>query len=253
MERHGLKINANKCEFGKQELDFLGHQIDKNGIAPITTKVSAIRDYELPKTIKDLGRFLGMLNFYRRFVKQTATTLATLYDLLVKYNKLPKSKVMQWEPQQLQSFDNAKNALADVTNLAYPIPNAQLILAADANDVAVEAVVHQQDTEGNITPVGFFSRRLDKRQQKFSTFSRELLAVYLGVCHFRTTIEFRHVVINTDHMTLVHSARKCRREGNFGGNRTIDVNCELFNRMEACPRFNKPNSRCSIESSTANN
>ena len=94
-----------------------------------------------------------MLNFYRRFVRQAAATLVPLYDLVVKYNKLPKSKVMQWEPQQLQAFDNAKNALADATNLAYPIPNAQLILAADASDLAVGAVLHQQDTEGNITPL----------------------------------------------------------------------------------------------------
>ena len=98
------------------QLDFLGHHIDKNGITPITTKVSAIRDYKQPKTIKNLCRYLGMLNFYRRFVKQAATTLTPLYDLVVKYNKFPKSKVMQWELQQLQAFDNTKNALADATN-----------------------------------------------------------------------------------------------------------------------------------------
>ena len=91
-------------------------------------------------------------------MKQAAVTLAPLYDLVVNYNKFRKSKVMQWEPQQLQAFDNAKNALADATNLAFPIPNAQLILAADASDLGVGAILHQQDTEGNITPLGFFSR-----------------------------------------------------------------------------------------------
>ena len=114
---------------------------------------------------------------------------------------------MQWEPQQLQAFDDAKNALADATNSAYPIINAQLILAADVSALAVWAVLHQQDIKGNITPLGFFSRRLDKRQQKFSTFSRELLAIDLEIRHFRTTIEGRHVVINTDQMALVHAAR----------------------------------------------
>ena len=101
----------------------------------------------------------------------------------------------------------------DATNLAYLIPNAQLILAADASDVAVGAVLHQQDTEGNITPLGFFSRRLDKKQQNLSTFFRELLAVYLGVRHFRTTIEGRNVVINTNHMALVHAARNAGERG----------------------------------------
>ena len=71
----------------------------------------------------------------------------------------------------------------------------------------VPAVLHQQDCEGNITPLEFFSRRLDKQQRKFSTFGRELLAVYLGVRHFRTTIKGRHLVINTDHQALVNAAK----------------------------------------------
>ena len=95
---YGLKINVLKCEFGKTELNFLGHHIDTNGIKPLKEKVSAISDYTLPIVIKDLRRYLGMLNFYRRFLPNVTETIAPLYDIVKVYNHRRKNKQIKWKP-----------------------------------------------------------------------------------------------------------------------------------------------------------
>ena len=74
----GLRISPLKCEFGALSMEFLGHLINKDGIAPLPEKVTVMRSYETPRTAKELRRYLGMINFYRRFVPKSAETLQPL-------------------------------------------------------------------------------------------------------------------------------------------------------------------------------
>ena len=79
---NGLIINRAKCVFGAPSLDFLGYRVDANGVAPLPQKVEAIRQIPAPTTIKELQRFLGALNYYRRFVPHAAAILSPLYEAL---------------------------------------------------------------------------------------------------------------------------------------------------------------------------
>ena len=72
LREHGLVINVSKCKFGRNNLDFLGHHITSTGITPLLEKVEAITHLEEPKTIKGLQGFVGMVNFYRRFIPAAA-------------------------------------------------------------------------------------------------------------------------------------------------------------------------------------
>ena len=74
----GLRISPLKCEFGATSMEFLGHLINQDGIAPLPEKVAAMRSYETPRMTKELRRYLGMINFYRRFVPKSAETAAPL-------------------------------------------------------------------------------------------------------------------------------------------------------------------------------
>ena len=95
LEEHGLVIHDKKCEFGVEEIVFLGHLVDKHGIRPMPSKVEAINNYPEPTNAKDpvkaMERFLGMWNYYHRFVPNAAQVLKPLYNAIVDAEKpLPK-------------------------------------------------------------------------------------------------------------------------------------------------------------------
>ncbi|KHJ40424.1 integrase core domain protein, partial [Trichuris suis] len=100
---YGVRINPAKCTLAAQSLTFLGHQIDKNGVSPSPDKVEAIRAFPTPTTTKQLRQFLGMINFYRRFLPNIAVTLAPL-DALVS----PQCQQITLSPSQLEAFETAK-------------------------------------------------------------------------------------------------------------------------------------------------
>ena len=206
LSEYGLRISPHKCEFGKSSLDFLGHHISAAGIAPLASKVSAIQDFSLPTHAKGLRRYLGILNFYRRFLKGAAEIVAPLYDLCGESNKRSKSTPLTWTKQTTSAFQRSKKCLADAALLTYPVSGAPVSIATDASDSAVGAVL-QQLVDGAWRPLGFFSRRLDKKQLAWSVFQKELLAVFLGVRHFLYYLGGVDFTILTDHAALIGAAR----------------------------------------------
>ena len=199
LQRNGLVVRYDKCTFGVQEVDFLGHHLSSAGVSPLPAKVSAVRHFPTPSTVKALQEFLGMINFYHRFLPGIAASLAPLYTAL---NGKPKH--LKWGPEQEKAFLAAKEALAAATLLSFPAPNATLRLTTDASNIAVGAVLEQMTTE-QPRPLAFFSRKLTKAETRYSTFDRELLAVYLAVRHFRHFLEGVSFTIFTDHLPLVQA------------------------------------------------
>ncbi|BHF83219.1 hypothetical protein SprV_0802636100 [Sparganum proliferum] len=124
-----------------QQHYFLGHHVDQHEITPLLEKVQSILSFPVPKTLTQLRRFIGLLNYYRRFIPHCAATLAPLTGLLKS-----KAKPIELSPAAHSAFETAKNALADA-NLLHHLssdPHAQLILTTDASNSAVGAVLHQQ-------------------------------------------------------------------------------------------------------------
>ena len=199
----GITINPDKCVFASSHLEFLGHRIDSNGIRPMTEKAIAILEYPVPQSTKGLRRFLGMVNYYARFIPNCSEILSPLTDLL-KSN----AKTLQLTTDALHAFDSVKDALSKVTSLSYlhPSISCTLILKTDASQSAVGAAL-QQVVDGAIQPLCFFSRKLQPAQTRYSTFSRELLAIYLAVKHFRHILEGRDFIIYTDHKPLTFALR----------------------------------------------
>ena len=203
LQDHGLKIHPTKCVFGASSVDFLGHRVSAAGLEPLPQKVSAIEDFPRPTTVRKLREFLGMVNYYRRFIPQAATLLAPLNDLL-KGTKKNSPKPLLWGEEAKQAFTTSKRQLASLTRLAYPVHHAPTLLSTDASAEAVGAVL-QQEVDGELRPVAFFSKRLEPAQRSYSAFDRELLAVYEAVRHFRHFLEGRHFHILTDHKPLTHA------------------------------------------------
>ena len=204
LTEQGLVIRLEKCLFGVPSLEFLGHQVSKNGSGPTQAKVEVIQNFPQPSTIKGLQEFLGMINFYHRFLPNIASILSPLYGALK--SSRPQQEI-SWSHQMKQAFVAAKCALVNATMLAHPCSDCSLALTSDASDRAVGAVL-EQFKQRQWQPLAFFSRQLRNAELKYSAFDRELLGVHLAIRHFRFMLEGRKFSVYTDHKPLVHAMAK---------------------------------------------
>lgn len=198
---YGIVININKCVLGQTEVKFLGYLINKNGTKPLDTKVKTISEFKLPETVDQLKRFLGMLNYYRRFMPRAAETQVPLLECTKGNLKKDKTPI-EWTPKKIEAFENCKKLLTNATLLVHPSEQAELCLMVDASDTAIGGVVNQF-TDNAWQPLAFFSKKLSPAEIKYSTYDRELLAMYASIKHFRSILEARAFTIFTDHKPLV--------------------------------------------------
>lgn len=136
-----MHINLQKCSFLQETLEFLGHNITTNGISPLPSKIQAIKEYQKPVTLKDLRRYLGIINFYHSFIPNAAKLLSPLTSLLSTARSTTGNAKLIWDEEAEEAFNNSKNFLSTATLLHYPDPHAETSIAVDASDTAVGGVL----------------------------------------------------------------------------------------------------------------
>ncbi|GFW43847.1 hypothetical protein TNCV_2854801 [Trichonephila clavipes] len=151
LQKYGLRVNISKSTLGVTHLEFLGYLIIPEGSQPLPEKVDAILSYKLPEIIRDLRTFLGLLNFYRRYLKNTAKHQAILHEYLKGSKKNDKTKITSTEETK-ENFEKRKQDLAHATLLSFPGPNLQLALFTDASNFAIGSVL-QQFEAGSWKPI----------------------------------------------------------------------------------------------------
>ena len=168
--KHGLVINLAKCAFEQPQLKFLGNKVSADDIEPAADQVKAICDFPQPSTVRKSMEYLGMLNFYKRFIPRAAQTLSPLYDTSKCAGmKSSLQRPVDWTDEQVRAFRNSKSALARLAMLNHFVQGAPLAHTTDASDFAVGAVLEQQ-VAGGWRPLGFYSSRfkptqVEKRRQ----------------------------------------------------------------------------------------
>ncbi|GFV70643.1 retrovirus-related Pol polyprotein from transposon 297 [Trichonephila clavipes] len=207
LSSYGLKLNISKCVFGVTELIFLGHFITPDGIKPLPDKVQAVLDYKQPETVGSLRKFLGLLNFYRRFLPKAAEQQYLLSEFLKGSKGKKDSKPLNWSFEAITAFQRCKQALADAALLAHPSPSAPLALHVDASNYAIGGALHQV-VDSELQPLAFFSRKLTSSEKSYSAYDRELLAIYSAIRHFRYMLEARDFTVFTDHKPLTYAFRQ---------------------------------------------
>lgn len=145
-----------------------------------------------------------MVNFYNRFIPRAAHLMHPLYEAL---RGKKGNQELEWTPERVRAFEEAKMALANAALLAHPSPMAPVALTTDASDYAVGAVCEQW-VNGAWQPLAFFSRKLRDAERKYSTFDRELLALFLATRHFRFLLEGRKFTAFVDHKPLTFAMAK---------------------------------------------
>ena len=197
----GVIINPSKCEFGVNHLTFLGHFVSAQGIEP-PDKVEAIQQFPQPNTPRKLREFLWLINFSHRFIPHYADIVRPLHALLATNKTKQPKQPIAWDDNTLKAFNDIKQAIADTSLLSYPTPDAPTNIMTDASNTAVCAVL-QQMIDNNWRPIAFFSKTLKPQETRYSTFDRELLAVYLAIKRFQHFIEGRQFHVSTNHKPLI--------------------------------------------------
>ena len=190
-------INKTKCLFGVTELEYLGHLVTTSDILPLNSRIDTIRDFPTPENRPILQRFLGMINYYHRFLPDIAPKLAPLHAAAAG-----RGKAITWTPECQTAFEKAKSALAQATLLHHPKPDAAISITVDASDVAIGTQLEQLQ-QGKWVPLAFYSRKLSSAEKNYSAFDRELLAAYSAIRHFRHFVEAKPFTFYTDHKPLV--------------------------------------------------
>ena len=163
---------------------------------PLPEKVDAIRSFPRPTTVKQLQEYVGMVNFYHRFVPSAAALMQPLYKAIDM-----KHKVLVWTSELDTAFRQSKEALTKATILVHPGHEAPTSLTVDASNVTMGTVLEQL-IHGVWKPLAFFSHQLRPPECKYSAFDRELLTLCLAVRHFRYSLEARSFIAYTDHKSL---------------------------------------------------
>ena len=196
LENAGLRLKQQKCAFMLPFVNYLGHTISSEGLQPTKEKVRAITDAPTPTNVAQLRSFLGLVNYYGKFLPQLATTLAPLYSLLRKTNK------WQWTDKQQQAFKAAKDQLSSSKLLVHYNPDRELLLSCDASPYGIGAVLSQISPNKEEKPIAFASRSLAPAERKYSQLDKEGLSIIFGVRKFHQYLFGRKFTIQSDHRPL---------------------------------------------------
>ncbi|CAB0032547.1 unnamed protein product [Trichogramma brassicae] len=184
----------------EQHQQHLRYLISEHGFKPPAAKVEAITRFPKPSDSTQLRRFIGMLNFYRRCLPHAAELMSPLTDLLRGLQK--KKEKLSWSAQADEAFERIKQAMVSAVRSAFYHPGQPLALHTDASNTAIGAALSQRHADDDWTPLGFFSQKLSPTQQRYSTYDRELLAIFEAIKYFQRILEGRSFTIMTDHRPL---------------------------------------------------
>ena len=198
LDEAGLRLKRQKCKFLLPSVEYLGHKISAQGLQPTESKIQDLQDAPVPKDVSQLKAFLGLLNYYGKFIPNLSTLLAPLHRLL------EKSTTWHWGSDQQEAFDKVKKVLTSDRILTHYDPTRPLILACDASPYGVGAVLSHQLNDGTRRPVAFASRSLGSAEKKYSQLDKEGLAIIFGVKRFHQYLVGRHFTILSDHKPLQH-------------------------------------------------
>ena len=196
LDEAGLHLKMSKCSFMSVSVEYLGHRIDDQGLHPTQAKVQAVKEAPVPTDVTKLKSFLGLINYYWKFLPDLSSVLAPLNELLQKGGK------WNWTGAQQAAFERAKNLLQSLALLVHYDPAKQLILACDASPYGVGAVLSQCQEDGCERPVAFASRSLSAAEKNYSQLEKEGLAIVFGVKRFHQYLYGRHFLIFSDHQPL---------------------------------------------------
>jgi transposase InsO family protein len=191
-----LLVEPEKCHFHVTEVDFLGHTITPGKIRMDRKKISAVKDWPLPTSVKEVQSFLGFANYYRRFIKNFSGIAKPLTELTKKDRKFV------WLGDAQKAFEKLRNAILEEPVLIMFDPDKEIELETDASDYALGGQIGQRDDSGKLHPIAFYSHKLHGAELNYPIYDKEFLAI------FNCFKEFRHYLMGSKHQIKVYTDHK---------------------------------------------
>ena len=192
----GLKLKPTKCDFCALQVEFLGHIVSAEGVQTDPSKTEKVAQWPTPTSRREVQQFLGLANYYRRFVKDFAAIAKPLHRLTEKTVKF------KWTNECQTAFEEIRRRLVTAPILAFPDYERAFILDTDASDIGIGAVLSQVQEDGSERVIAYASRVLTRPERRYCVTRRELLAVVTFVQHFRPYLLGRRFLLRTDHGSL---------------------------------------------------
>ncbi|XP_045775110.1 uncharacterized protein K02A2.6-like [Maniola jurtina] len=192
----GFTVKLSKCSFLKPSVKYLGFIIDKSGLHPDPNKIEAIHDAPRPENVTQLKSFLGLLNYYGKFIPNLSTLLFPLHALL------KKDVTWKWNARCEAAFSGAKSALLGDKVLAHYEEGRPLVLSVDSSAYGLGAVLAHRYPDGSERPVSCVSRTLNDTEKNYSQLDKEALAIFFGITKHHQYIFGRQFILRTDHQPL---------------------------------------------------
>src|SRR5579862_614334 len=196
LRKYNLVIKLKKSKFCEQQIEFLGHEIGKEGIKPNAKKVETIIKIREPQTLTELRSFLGLCSYYRRFIKDFSKKSRSLYKLL------EKETPYIWRDEQQETFDWLKSCLTKDPILAHPNFDKEFILITDASIDGLGVVLSQKNDKDKEVVIAYASRSTNKNERNYPITDLECLAIVYGTEYFHKFLINRKFRIITDHVAL---------------------------------------------------
>ena len=174
-----LRLKPQKCAFAGQRVTFLGHVVSPEGVATDPEKTRKVREWPQPTSVKEVRQFLGLVSYYRSFIKDFSQIAKPLYRLT------EKTSVFVWTEDCEDAFQQLRTRLVTSPILAFPDHKRPFILDTDASDVGIRAVLSQFQDDGVERVIAYASRVLTKAERRYCVTRKELLAVVTFVQYFR--------------------------------------------------------------------
>lgn len=190
-----VRLKPSKCHFVKPQVEYLGHVVSAEGLKPNPDKIRAVKEFPIPTNTTGVKAFLGLCNYYRRFIKGFAQIASPLNKLTSKHIKF------KWDVDCQIAFDTLKSALVSAPILAYPDFNLPFHLYVDASQTGIGLTLGQI-VNGKEVAIAFAGRDLNKAERNYSATEREALAVIDGIKRFQPYLRAKKFVIHTDHNAL---------------------------------------------------
>ena len=194
-------LNPTKCEFCLSRMHYLGHVVSENAISPEVEKIQAMRDFPEPVSATGVRSFLGLTGYYRKLIRNYSEVAAPLTEL----TKGSISRPVSLDATQRAAFLLLKEKMVTAPAMALIDPSKPFVLQCDASAFALGAVLMQPDDDGELHPVGYFSKKLSDAQQKYTVTARELLAIVESFKHWRYDLlgaPGGQLVVHCDHRPL---------------------------------------------------
>jgi hypothetical protein len=201
LDANRLYVKLSKCEFMLKEVEFLGHVVSQEGIKTDPKKCEAIHTWPKPRNVHELMQFLGLANFYRRFVRRYSDIAAPLTDLL-------RSGVeFYWSGECDRAFCELKHRLTNTPVLVVPDPNLPFRVEADCSGKALGCVLLQK-VNGRWHPVAYESRKLNPAETRYPIHEQELGALIHALKAWRHYLLGQQFLAYTDYKSIIHLTKQ---------------------------------------------